>query len=93
MNKSELIEKIAARSSMPKTQIAHIIDMTINIVTESLQQEENVMLTGFGTFHIRHRTAHIGKHPRTGKDIAIHAAKIPVFKAGKILKKNLNNKI
>lgn len=90
MNKSELIKKVSDRSPLSAKKIANIINIAIDVITESLQKEDNVMLTGFGTFHIRSRSAHVGKHPRTGKIIIINATKIPVFKAGKVLKQALN---
>mgnify|MGYP002604350409 CR=1 FL=1 len=43
-------------------------------------------LVGFGTFETKERAARTGHNPRTGEEINIAAATMPVFKPGKVLK-------
>ena len=54
-----------------------------------LKKGDKVVLTGFGTFEVKTRAARIGKHPKTGEDIKIHASKSVHFKEGKALKDSL----
>jgi DNA-binding protein HU-beta len=61
-------------------------------VTNALSSGNQVTLVGFGTFSVRDRAARTGRNPRTGEEIAIAAAKIPAFKAGKALKDAVNPK-
>ena len=90
MNKSELIEEIAARAEISKLSAGRALDATISAVKEALKNEQSVTLVGFGTFHVGDRSARTGRNPRTGKNIKIKAAKIPKFRAGKALKDALN---
>ncbi|MDP2091394.1 MAG: HU family DNA-binding protein, partial [Pseudohongiella sp.] len=48
MNKSELIEAVAASADLPKAAAARVIDAMIDTITESLQKSEPVVLVGFG---------------------------------------------
>jgi DNA-binding protein HU-beta len=48
------------------------------------------VFSGFGKFHISHRNARQGVHPRTGEPIQIAASKVPKFTAGTKLKKSVN---
>lgn len=90
MNKSELIEKIAAGADISKAAAGRALDSFIGAVTEELQNGGQVALVGFGTFSVRDRAARSGRNPQTGEPIDIPAAKIPSFKAGKALKDSCN---
>jgi DNA-binding protein HU-beta len=90
VNKSELIEAIAASADIPKAAATRALDAMVESVTDSLKQGESVSLVGFGTFTIKERAARTGRNPQTGQPIEISAAKVPSFKAGKALKDAVN---
>ena len=90
MNKSELIEAIAASADIPKAAATRALDAMVESVTDSLKKGECVSLVGFGTFAIKERAARTGRNPQTGQPIEISAAKVPSFKAGKALKDAVN---
>jgi DNA-binding protein HU-beta len=90
VNKSELIEAIAASADIPKAAATRALDAMVESVTDSLKKGESVSLVGFGTFAIKERAARTGRNPQTGEPIQISAAKVPSFKAGKALKDAVN---
>jgi DNA-binding protein HU-beta len=90
VNKSELIEAIAASADIPKATAGRALDAVIESVTKTLAAGDSVTLVGFGTFAVKERAARTGRNPQTGKAINIAAAKIPGFKAGKALKDAVN---
>ena len=90
MNKSELIDSIAESAEIPKAVAGRALDAMIESVTGALQNGEQVVLIGFGTFSVKDRAARTGRNPQTGDPIQIAAAKIPSFKAGKALKGAVN---
>ncbi len=90
MNKSELIDAVAAAADISKAKAAQAVDGMTASVTKALSKGDQVTLVGFGTFSVRDRAARTGRNPRTGEEIKIAAAKIPAFKAGKALKDAVN---
>ncbi|KLN45638.1 transcriptional regulator HU subunit alpha, partial [Providencia rettgeri] len=86
MNKSQLVDKIAADANISKAAAGRALDAIIGSVTDSLKGGDDVALVGFGTFTVRERAARTGRNPQTGKEIKIAAAKVPAFRAGKGLK-------
>ena len=90
MNKSELIDKVAASADLPKAVAGRALDAVIESITGALQEGDSVVLVGFGTFAVKDRAARTGRNPQTGNPIEIAAAKIPGFKAGKALKDAVN---
>ena len=90
VNKSELIDAIAASADIPKAAAGRALDAVIESVTGALKAGDSVVLVGFGTFSVTDRPARVGRNPQTGKTLEIPAAKKPVFKAGKALKEAVN---
>ncbi len=86
MNKSELIEAVAASADLSKADAARAVDGMMAAITKTLKKGDSVSLVGFGSFSVRDRAARTGRNPQTGEEIKIEASKQPVFKAGKALK-------
>nr|WP_304644400.1 nucleoid-associated protein HU-beta [Pseudoalteromonas sp. BSi20652] len=90
VNKSQLIDQIAADADISKAAAGRALDSFIESVTGALKEGDSVALVGFGTFSVRERAARSGRNPQTGETIQIAAATIPAFKAGKALKDAVN---
>ena len=86
MNKTELVNAIAAKTGLSKKDSDAALAATVEAITEALKAGDKVALIGFGTFEVRERAARQGKNPATGEAIEIAACKAPAFKAGKALK-------
>lgn len=90
VNKTELIEHIAKSADISKAAAARSLDAVIDAVTTCLKNDDCVTLVGFGTFAVGTRAARSGRNPRTGEVIKIKSAKVPKFRAGKLLKDAVN---
>ena len=90
MNKTELIEKIAAGAGLSKTDAKKALDATTAAIKDALVEGDKIQLVGFGTFEVSERAAREGRNPQTGKTMKIEACKAPKFKAGKALKDAIN---
>ncbi len=86
MNKAQLVESIAERSQLTKSQAESALNALVESVTHALKNGETVALVGFGTFEARNRASRTGRNPKTGEDIVIPASIVPAFKPGKALK-------
>ena len=96
MLKSDLIDRVAIRTNLTKSQTKIVVDSFIKTITDSLSEGTDIEIRGFGSFRIRERNARIGMNPKSGQRISIPAKKVPYFRAGKVLKlivdKNSNEK-
>lgn len=86
MNKSELIDAIAAEAGLTKTSASKVLDTFMRTVTDVLKSGGQIVLPGFGSFSTGNRSARTGRNPQTGKVIQIKASRVAKFKAGKKLK-------
>ena len=82
MNKTELVEKIAAGAGLSKVDAKKALNATVEAVKEALIAGDKVALVGFGTFSVNERPAREGINPATKAKIKIDAKKVAKFKAG-----------
>ena len=90
MNKTELIEKIAANAEVSKAVAKKALDATTEAIKAALAVGDKVQLVGFGTFSTTERPAHEGINPSSKEKIMIAAKKIAKFKAGADLSDAVN---
>jgi len=82
MNKTDLIEKIAAGAGLTKADSKKALDATMDAIKAALKKGDKVQLIGFGTFSVTKRPAREGINPATKAKIKIPAKKVAKFKAG-----------
>ncbi len=98
MTKTELIEKLAAITGVPKRDVRAVIDaLTLTrpgkgLISTCLKNREKVTIAGFGTFHIRVRKARKARNPKTGESVKVAERIYPAFKPARSLKEALKKK-
>lgn len=90
MNKSDLIDAMAADAGISKSQAKAALDSFTSNVTKSLSEGGRVSLVGFGSFSTSERAARQGINPQTKKSIPIPAKTVAKFKAGAELSDAVN---
>jgi nucleoid DNA-binding protein len=87
MNKQELIDALANKLSLGKTEAEKVLHGFVEVVTETLKSGNEVNISGFGAFVVTDRSARMGVNPQNPTEkIQIPATKVPKFRAGKNLK-------
>ena len=82
MNKTELVDRIAAGSDLSKAAAKKALDATTEAIKAALVAGDKVQLVGFGTFSVNERPARQGINPATKQKINIPDKKVAKFKAG-----------
>ena len=86
MNKTNLVDVVAAATGVSKKEVDAVVSAAFNEIVSALKAGDKVQLIGFGTFEVKATAEREGRNPKTGETIKIDAVKYPVFKAGKGLK-------
>lgn len=92
MTKSELIQFLADRHKIKKSDLKKILEDTFQMISDSLVKGETVRIVGFGAFEVRRRIAREGRNPRTGEKIRLAPTRTPSFLPGNALKKAVKGK-
>ena len=87
MTKAELVEILSEKINLTKKDSERIVNIVLVSIVNSLAEGDKVELRGFGSFRSRKRNSRDGRNPRTGESVSVPTKNIPFFKAGKDLRK------
>lgn len=90
MNKSEMIDAVAAETGLAKTDVAKVLNAYTGEIVKTIAKGDEYTVIGFGKFYASKREARDGRNPSTGAVIKIPAAMVPKFSAGKAFKEAVN---
>lgn len=93
MNKGEFVDELAEKTGFTKKDSKKALDSTLEVITESLEEGEEVMFTGFGKFEPRARKATERINPQTGEEIDVPAKVVAKFKVGKTLRETVEGNL
>ena len=87
MNKSDLVEQLAAKLSINNSESERYVNALISMIYEKLNSGDKVNISGFGQFSVSHRAPRVGVNPRNpSQKITIPELNTPKFKAGEAFK-------
>ena len=89
-NKNDLTILLASEAGIPKVHAAKYINIVTDTIAEALEDGKKVTISDFGTFQVSERSSFDGRNPKTNEPLRVPMRRIPVFKAGKKLKRSLN---
>ena len=91
MNKSDLVNRLLLRSdSYSIEDIETSVNSILDLITDSLTNNQRVEVRNFGTFSIRSREQRLSRNPKTGTSVLVEQKNHPYFRASKNLKQSLN---
>ena len=86
MNKSQLVDVLAARYEGNRKAAQHALESVLDTITREVARGEKVAITGFGSFEKRVRAAGWARNPATGDKIRTKKKAVPKFSPGQQLK-------
>ena len=93
MTKADLVEVVAKKANLTNKAARDAVQSVLDGVRDALKGGEKVVLTGFGTFIAKFRSARGGVNPQKPEErIQVPAVTVPKFRAGKTLKDALKAK-
>lgn len=90
LTKAHLVEALFAENIFTKTESAQVIDTLFELIKQSLQNGEDVLISGFGKFSVKEKQQRLGRNPRTGKPITLPPRKVVTFKCSGVLRAGMN---
>lgn len=91
MTKAEIVNAVYSRlGGFSKKEASELVDLTFEMMKETLGRGEKIKISGFGNFVLRDKRARQGRNPQTGDPIVITQRRVLSFKASQILKAALN---
>ncbi len=91
LTKDKLITRLQTQMGISKQESHQIVERLLGIMKDTLAQEEELLITGFGKFSVRQKNARRGRNPQTKESLVLAARKVLVFKASGVLRERINN--
>ncbi len=91
MTKVDIIDNIREKVGFSKADIAKIVEFVFDIIKETLQREDKIMISGFGSFVARKKATRRGRNPQTGSDMEISPRRVLMFKTSLMLRASSNH--
>lgn len=92
VTKKTLIDKIYNQVGLSKIQSKQVVEQLIDIIKETLENGEDLLISGFGKFIVRDKAERRGRNPHTAQDLQLRARRVVVFKTSSVLRDKMNNK-
>lgn len=86
MTKKDIVMKIADESGIKQIYVKKVVQMTFDIIVDSLAKGEKIELRNFGVFKTKSRKGRMGRNPRTGQQVPVSPKKVAIFKPGLVMK-------
>jgi len=90
MNKSELIEELAAKTGYNPKSTDKMVRIFFDRIKAALSAGDKVEIRGFGSFTLKKYKGYIGRNPKTGETVEVKPKQLPVFRTGKDLRSRVN---
>jgi integration host factor subunit beta len=91
MTKSDLIERLTTKTQMTKKKVENVVNCVFDTMFEALVNGDRIEIRGFGSWYVKEYKAYTGRNPKTGSSVSVEEKKLPFFKVGKELKKNIDS--
>jgi integration host factor subunit alpha len=92
LTKSDIIDRIYTNTELPKNRSSELVDALIEIMKETLERGEDILITGFGKFCVKKKRQRRGRNPQAGGDLILDARRVITFRCSGVLRNKLNRR-
>lgn len=89
LTKADMAERLFEELGLNKREAKEVVESFFDEIRESLVNNEQVKLSGFGHFGLRDKRQRPGRNPKTGEEVPISARRVVTFRPGQKLKEKV----
>lgn len=93
ITKAHIVEALTAKNIFTRTRSAQIIETIFELIKQSLQNGEDVLITGFGKFSVKEQRERTSRNPQTWESITVPAKKGVTFRYSGALRAKMNGEV
>jgi integration host factor subunit alpha len=92
LTKAHIVESLFTKNIFTKSECAEIVETLFEIIKKTLEQGEDVLVSGFGKFSVKEKNQRRGRNPQTGDPIMLSPRKVVTFKCSGVLRSRINHR-
>jgi integration host factor subunit alpha len=90
LTRADLCEAVHEEVGLSRQDCSGLVERTLELIVEALEQGKQVKLSGFGVFQVRAKRARMGRNPKTGEPAAIDPRRVIGFRASQVMKARID---
>jgi integration host factor subunit alpha len=90
LTKERIITRIYEQIGLSKSESRQAVETLLELAKDSLEQDDDLLVSGFGKFVVKHKRPRRGRNPQTKEDLQLRARKVIVFKTSGVLRRKIN---
>jgi integration host factor subunit alpha len=90
LTKDKIINEVYSQLGLKKNDARQVVEQLLEIMKRTLENGEDLLISGFGKFVVKEKKARRGRNPQTRRDLQLRARRVVVFKTSGILRKKIN---
>jgi integration host factor subunit alpha len=91
LTRADLCEAVHEEVGLSRQDCSGLVERTLELIVEALEQGKQVKLSGFGVFQVRAKRARMGRNPKTGEPAAIDPRRVIGFRASQVMKARIDS--
>ena len=92
LTKTDIVERLFMEMGLPKAKSIQIVEHLIESIKQTLESGDDLLVSGFGKFCVKHKQARKGRNPATGQTAILPARRVITFKCSGQLRNRVNSK-
>ena len=90
LTKAQIINTIQNHLGLPRKKSSELVETLLEIIKRTLENGEDVLISGFGKFCVKEKRERKGRNPATGEDMMLAPRKVVTFKCSGKLRNKIN---
>ena len=92
LTKAQIVELIQNHIDLPKNKSTDIVETLLEIIKDTLESGDDVLISGFGKFCVKEKRERKGRNPSTGDSMMLRPRRVVTFKCSGKLRERVNGK-
>ena len=90
LTKADIVDTIYNQLDLPKARSTQVVDSLLEIIKKTLENGEDVLISGFGKFCVKEKRKRIGRNPQTRENLMLSERRVVRFKCSGRLRDKIN---
>lgn len=91
LTKAHIVDAVSQQLGLPRKNCADAVETLLEIIKGTLEEGEDVLISGFGKFCVKIKQARKGRNPATGDDMMLRRRRVVTFRCSSVLREMINN--
>jgi integration host factor subunit alpha len=92
LTKADIVDALPDKLGLPRNRCAEIVETMLEIMKQTMENGEDILISGFGKFCVNEKKARKGRNPATGEPMMLSKRRVVVFRCSNILREKVNGK-